>query len=283
MGQDLAGKVAIITGGANGIGKASVELFVRHGARVVIADIQREPGERLAASAGENAHFVQTDVTSEQAWHDLIAAALNRFDAIDILFNNAGGGGIADVPYIERDFAQFMPTIAVNLLAPMLGMKLVGQHMVSRGAGAIVNCCSTAAFHPGIGIPFYRAAKGGLLQVSHSVALEFAPFGVRVNCVSPGPVTTDDFGTKMGLTGERARKVQEQIASGLLAMQAIKDPIQPADIAEAALYLASGRAARVTGHNLVVAAGSAVGDMVDHAKEMARSILGEDGGPRASA
>src|SRR5688572_29742243 len=123
MAQDLAGKVAIITGGASGIGKASVELFASAGARVVIADIQ-EQGAELAAKLGADVAFSHTDVTSEDAWSDLLDFTVERFGTVDILFNNAGGGGIADVPYVERDFSQFMPTIALNLLGPMLGMKL---------------------------------------------------------------------------------------------------------------------------------------------------------------
>jgi NAD(P)-dependent dehydrogenase (short-subunit alcohol dehydrogenase family) len=272
MSGDLIGKVAIVTGGVNGIGRASVELFVQHGAKVVIADIQADTGEDLAASLGDQVAFCRTDVTQETDWERLVARTVDRFGGLDVLFNNAGGGGIVDVPYTERNFADFQPTIALNLLGPMLGMKHAGRYMIDQGRGSIVNCCSTGGFFPGIGIPFYRAAKAGLLQISSSLALEFSPHGVRVNCISPGPIATDDFAKKMGLDGEAARHLQERVTAGLLSMQALKEPIRPIDIAEGALYLASDRSRRVTGHNLVVAAGNGLGDLVNRAAEMAQII-----------
>lgn len=238
MDEDLVGKVAIITGGVNGIGLASVELFLKHGASVVIADIQVEKGGKLISTLGDRAIFFPTDVTQENEWIALIARTVQHFGRLDILFNNAGGGRISDIPYIERDFADFQPTLDLNLLGPMLGMKHAAKHMIEKGGGSIVNCCSTGGFFPGIGIPFYRAAKAGLLQVTQSLALELSPHGVRVNCVSPGPIATNDFATKMGLEGEAALRLYERVAAGLLAMQAIKEPIHPIDVAEAALYLA---------------------------------------------
>jgi NAD(P)-dependent dehydrogenase (short-subunit alcohol dehydrogenase family) len=272
MSGDLSGKVAIVTGGASGIGRASVELFASEGARVVIADIQVEAGEKLAAALGANVVFHRTDVTREAEVEALVGFAVERFGGLDVMFNNAGGGGIADVPFVDRDFSEYEKIMALNLLGPMLGMKHAARHMIKRGGGSIINTCSTGGIFPGIGIPFYRAAKAGLLQVSKSLALELSPQGIRVNCITPGPVSTDTFGTKLGISAEKARQIDRLILDGLMAMQALKQPIRPADIAQGALYLASGRSSRVTGHNLVIAAGNGLGDPVNHAQELSAII-----------
>jgi NAD(P)-dependent dehydrogenase (short-subunit alcohol dehydrogenase family) len=272
MSGDLTGKVAIVTGGASGIGKASVELFASEGARVVIADIQVEGGEMLARSLGENVAFHRTDVTREAEVEALVGFAIERFGGLDVMFNNAGGGGISNVPFVDRDFSEYDKVMALNLLGPMLGMKHAARHMTKRGGGSIINTCSTGGIFPGIGIPFYRAAKAGLLQVSKSLALELSPQGVRVNCITPGPVSTDTFATKLGLREEKARQIEKLILEGLLEMQALKQPIRPSDIAQGALYLASERSSRVTGLNLVIAAGNGLGDPVNHAEELSAVI-----------
>jgi NAD(P)-dependent dehydrogenase (short-subunit alcohol dehydrogenase family) len=268
MSGDLAGKVAIVTGGASGIGKASVELFVSEGAKVVIADIQVE-GELLAGSLGQNVAFHRADVTRESEVEGLVAFAIERFGGLDVMFNNAGGGGISNVPFVDRDFSEYDKVMALNLRGPMLGMKHAARHMAKRGGGSIINTCSTAGIFPGVGIPFYRAAKAGLLQVSKSLALELSPQGIRVNCITPGPVSTDTFATKLGLSEE---KIEQLILDGLLEMQALKRPIRPSDIAQGALYLASDRSSRVTGHNLVISAGNGLGDPVNHAQALSATI-----------
>jgi NAD(P)-dependent dehydrogenase (short-subunit alcohol dehydrogenase family) len=173
---------------------------------------------------------------------------------------------------VERDFSEYEKVMALNLRGPMLGMKHAARHMAKRGGGSIINTCSTAGIFPGIGIPFYRAAKAGLLQVSKSLALELSPQGIRVNCITPGPVTTDTFGTKLGISEEKARLIEKLIAEGLLAMQALKQPIRPSDIAQGALYLASERSSRMTGHNLVISAGNGLGDPVNHAAELSGAV-----------
>jgi NAD(P)-dependent dehydrogenase (short-subunit alcohol dehydrogenase family) len=272
MSGDLAGKVAIVTGGASGIGKASVELFASEGAKVVIADIQVEGGELLAGSLGQNAAFHRADVTRESEVEGLVAFAIERFGGLDVMFNNAGGGGISNVPFVDRDFSEYDKVMALNLRGPMLGMKHAARHMAKRGGGSIINTCSTAGIFPGVGIPFYRAAKAGLLQVSKSLALELSPQGIRVNCITPGPVSTDTFATKLGLSEEKARQIEQLILDGLLEMQALKRPIRPSDIAQGALYLASERSSRVTGHNLVISAGNGLGDAVNHAEALSATI-----------
>ena len=276
MSGELAGKVAIVTGGASGIGKASVELFASEGAAVVVADLQAESGEKLAASLGGKAAFHRTDVTREAEVEALVRFAIERFGGLDVMFNNAGGGGIADVPFVERNFAEFDKVIALNLLGPMLGMKHAARHMAKQGGGSIINTCSTAGIFPGIGIPFYRAAKAGLLQISRSLALELSPQGIRVNCITPGPVTTDTFGTKLGVSEGKAKRIEKLISEGLLAMQTLKRPIRPLDIAQGALYLASERSSRVTGHNLVISAGNGLGDPVNHAQELSAAIAADE-------
>jgi NAD(P)-dependent dehydrogenase (short-subunit alcohol dehydrogenase family) len=269
---DLSGKVAIVTGGASGIGKASVELFASEGAKVVLADIHAESGEMLAKSLGANVAFHRTDVTREAEVEALVGFAIERFGALDIMFNNAGGDKISNISFVDRDFSEFGGVMALNLLGPMLGMKHAARQMAKRGGGSIINTCSIGGIFPGIGIPFYRAAKAGLLQVSKSLALELSSQGIRVNCLSPGSVTTDTFVTKFGVSEEKARQIEKLISEGLLEMQALKRPIRPSDIAQGALYLASERSSRVTGHNLLIAAGSGLGDPVNHAEDLTIAI-----------
>jgi len=228
--------------------------------------------EALARSLGENVAFHRTDVTREAEVEALVGFAVKRFGSLDIMFNNAGGGGISDVPFVDRDFSEYEKVTSLNLLAPMLGMKHAARYMLTRGGGSMINTLSTGGIFPGIGIPFYRAAKAGLLQVSKSLALELSPQGIRVNCITPGPVTTDTFGTKLGISAEKAKRIEKLISEGLLEMQALKQPIRPLDIAQGALYLASEKSSRVTGHNLVISAGNGLGDPLNHARELSAAI-----------
>lgn len=273
MSGDLEGKVAIVTGGASGIGRASVELFVAEGAKVVIADLNEEGGEALAKSLGTDVAFHRTDVTKEADVEALVAFALGRFGGLDVMFNNAGiAQNTLNAPFVEEDFFDFEKVMAVDLLGPMLGIKHAARHMIKMGKGSIISTCSIGGFFPGIGIPFYRAAKAGLLQVSQSLALELSPQGVRINCISPGPVATPALLEKLGLSGEKAKQVEKIIVDSLMEMQALKQSIQASDIAQGALYLASDRSRRVTGHNLVVAAGSGLGDPIDRTQQIGAAI-----------
>ncbi len=273
MAGDLYGKVAIVTGGASGIGKASVELFAAEGAKVVIADVNQIDSEALANSLGANVAFHRTDVSKEADVEALIAFTVKLFGGVDVMFNNAG---IAqkpfNTPFIDEDFSDFEKVIAVDLFGPILGMKHAARHMVAKGSGSIINTCSTASFFPGIGILSYRAAKAALVQVSHSIALEISPRGVRVNCISPGPVAGPIFGVGLGMSEAKAKQVEKIVFDTLIETQSLKKAILASDIAEGALFLASDRSRRITGHNLVVSAGNGVGDQVNHMELIGTTI-----------
>jgi NAD(P)-dependent dehydrogenase (short-subunit alcohol dehydrogenase family) len=250
MAGRLDGKVAVITGGASGIGEGTVRRFVEEGARVVIADLQREPGEALAAELGDVARFISCDVTSEDDVAAAVDLAVAEFGRLDVMFNNAGivgvVGRIADTPADGWD-----RTVAVLLRGVFLGAKHAARVMVPQGSGVILSTSSTAGILGGLGPHCYTACKHAVIGLTKSIASELAASGVRANAISPGNTVTAM--TSAVITGDATaidaatERIQSQSALGFAA--------QPIDIANAAVYLASDEARNVTGHTLVVDAG----------------------------
>ncbi len=250
----LQGKVAVITGGASGIGEATARLFVDEGASVVVADVQDDRGSRLAAEFGRGTVYVRTDVSREADVRAVVDEAVRRFGRLDCLFNNAGSGGvnggIADIPADGFD-----ETIGVLLRGVFLGMKHAAPVMRRQHGGSIVSTASVAGLRAGMGPHVYSAAKAAVIHLTRTVAMELGESGVRVNCICPGGIATPIFGKAMGLPADRADDTIPLMKGVLETMQPIHRAGLPEDIARAALWLASDDSSFVNGHALVVDGG----------------------------
>ena len=254
MGQ-LDGKVAVITGGASGIGEATTRLFAAEGARVVIADIQDDRGEALAREVGD-AVYQRTDVSREDDVRAAIARATDAYGRLDCVYNNAGFlgtvGPIEDIPAEEFDL-----TMSVLLRGVFFGMKHAAPAMKAQGSGSIISTSSLAGLVAGDGPHVYATAKAAIIHLTKSVALELAEHNVRVNCICPGGILTP-----LVLAGvPNSPQVEAGARKALAAAQPIPRAGEPNDIAQAALWLASDASTFVTGHALAVDGGSAAGTM----------------------
>ncbi len=251
----LDGRVAIVTGGASGIGARSVRLFAEQGARVVIGDMQEELGRSVAEELRGSAVFQRTEVSREDDVRALVARAEKEFGRLDCIFNNAGFGGalgpIADTPVDEFDV-----TFAVLVRGVFLGMKHAAP-LIARQGGSIISTASVAGLLAGYSPHAYAAAKAAVIQLSRSVALELAPQRVRVNCICPGFIATPLALNTVGRTPTAAQtEASKQWLSGA---QPIPRAGDPDDIAQMALWLASDASTFVTGQHFVVDGGFAAG------------------------
>jgi NAD(P)-dependent dehydrogenase (short-subunit alcohol dehydrogenase family) len=250
----LARKVALITGGASGIGEATVRLFVQEGASVAIADIQDDRGRRLAGELGDRTAYVHTDVSREADVQAAVAETMQRFGRLDCIFNNAGYGGVGGrVEAISID--GFDDTIGVLLRGVLLGMKHATPVMKRQGGGSIVSTASVAGLSAGFGPHVYSAAKAAVIQLTRTVAMELGEHNIRVNCICPGGIATPIFGKGLGMSAEEAEAIVPLMKGVLENVQPIKRSGLPEDIAHAALWLASDDSTFVTGHALVVDGG----------------------------
>ena len=244
----LAGKVAVITGAASGIGEGTARRFAEEGAKIMMADVQDESGRAIAAEIG--AHFVHCDVTNEDDVAGAIALAVAEFGRLDVMFNNAGiVGAVGRIG--ETSAEQWNRTVAVDLNSVFFGMKHASRVMIEQGSGVIISTSSTAGILGGLGPHCYTACKHAVIGLTKSVASELAQHGIRVNAISPGNTVTAM--TSAVITGDHnnTELATKHITSGsLLGIAGF-----PADIANAALYLASDEARYITGHTLVVDAG----------------------------
>jgi NAD(P)-dependent dehydrogenase (short-subunit alcohol dehydrogenase family) len=242
---DLAGKVAIVTGGASGLGRGMVELFVDQGAKVVIADVDRAGGEALAGELDAATVFKQTDVADADQIQAAIDLAVDQFGGLHVMCNNAGIGG-SFKRFLDDDFGDFDRVMRVNILGVMLGTQRAARHMMNNGGGAIVNTTSIGGINAGAGVMVYRATKAAVIHLTRSTAIELARHDIRVNCIAPAHIPT---------------AINAALDQSLIvrAMQPLQRVGSPRDVAEAALYLASDRAAQVTGIVLPVDGGTTAG------------------------
>lgn len=270
MANELAGKVAVITGGASGIGRATVELFVAEGAKVVIADIADEAGEALAQRLGASAVYQRTDVADPAAVEAMIDLAVSRFGGIDVLFNNAGMSCGAFPSFLDDTLEDFDRVMRVNVLGPMLGTRNAARIMAKSGKGGVIlNNASIAGTLAGHAMMTYRASKAALVQFSKSSAIDLARHGIRVNCMVPGHVRTElSSFSEQGAESGLAARIEEGVNAVYLSNQLIKRRGEPEDVAQVALFLASDRSRHMTGAVIPVEGGVTVGDPVNHLEQI---------------
>ena len=248
MTGSLCGRVAIVTGGASGIGAATVRALAGEGAHVVIADVA--DGGALEAEVAQ-ARYVSLDVSDESGWAALVADCNARYSRIDILVNNAGL--LLNAPLIETSRADFDRIFAVNVTGVHLGMAAVAPIMIAQGKGAIVNTSSTGGYRVTSGSGAYSASKFAVRGLTKAAALELGPHGIRVNSVHPGWIDTP-------LTNKHGapRAALDTYAADL----PLKRVGTPEDVAAAILFLASDAAAYCSGTELLVDGGHMTGRYV---------------------
>src|SRR2546429_4517638 len=248
-GTRLDAKVCLITGAGSGIGRASARLFAQEGARVVVADIDLEAAAKTVAEIGAVAVAERVDVTSPQDTVDLAKRVVEQFGRIDVLFNNAGIGGVGDVLETEPDL--FDRVMTVNVRGVYLMTRAVVPHMIERRTGSIINMSSCIAE---IGLArrvSYAASKGAVFAMTKSMQVDLAPHGIRVNALLPGTILTPFVERYLK---DSYADPEEGMAS-IRKRQLSNDLGRPEDVAGAALYLASDESRFVMASGLVVDAG----------------------------
>jgi 3alpha(or 20beta)-hydroxysteroid dehydrogenase len=246
MGR-LDGKVALITGGARGMGKSHVRHFVAEGARVVFGDVLDDKGAAVAAGLGEKScRYVHHDVTSEADWAAAAAAAMDAFGTLDVLVNNAGVlafGSIADMP-----LADFRRILEVNAVGCWLGMKAVIEPMTAAGGGSIVNISSIEGFTGAAGLSAYSASKFAVRGMTKAAASELGQFGIRVNSVHPGGVLTR-------MVIDAARTSGHDDGGAFLQSMPLARFAEPVEISRLVAYLASDDSSYSTGSEFIADGG----------------------------
>lgn len=243
----VPGKVALITGGGAGIGRACVELFAREGAHVVIAERDVASGEAArdaVLAQGLSCIFVATDISEPEQVKNAVDTAVATFGRIDILYNNAGGSTLQDGPVTNQGFDEFWNKMRTDLFGTWLGCHYAIPYMIAQG-GSVINASSMYALVGTPGRDAYTAAKGAITALTKSMAVEFAKHKVRVNAVAAG--------------GTKTERVVKRIAEGGVGQKTLDSHllglVNPIDIAQAVLYLGSDESPSTTGHILVVDSG----------------------------
>jgi 3alpha(or 20beta)-hydroxysteroid dehydrogenase len=249
----LQDRVAIVTGGARGMGAATSRIFAGEGAKIVIADVLVAEGAALAQEIGERARFRRHDVTDEASWAGLVDFAKSEFGRIDILVNNAGV--LLFKGLLEMEKAEFERVHAVNLIGPFLGIKAVAPVMIAQGKGAIVNISSVDGMKGSNSVGAYSSSKWGLRGLTKVAAMELGHRGIRVNSVHPGGVNTI-------MANGSGRPIDE--VNSDYRRQPIQRIGEPEEVARVSAFLASDEASYVIGAEITVDGGMIIGPFYPH-------------------
>ncbi|PNT42174.1 hypothetical protein POPTR_004G200100v4 [Populus trichocarpa] len=250
VARRLEGKVALITGGARGIGESTARHFFKHGAKVVIADTQDELAHSVCKDLNsESASFIHCDVTKETDVENAVNTAISRHGKLDVMFNNAGIVGVVKTNMVDVSMSEFEEVIRVNLVGAFLGTKHAARVMKPARQGSIITTSSVCGILGGFASHAYTSSKHGVLGLMRNAAVELGQFGIRVNCVSPYTVATEMSRNFLKMTDDEIRSGYSNLKGAILT---------PEDVAEAALYLASEDSRYVSGHNLVVDGGHTI-------------------------
>jgi NAD(P)-dependent dehydrogenase (short-subunit alcohol dehydrogenase family) len=248
----LAGKVALVTGAASGLGAETARRLAREGAAVMLSDLSIGDGEVVTAeiiASGGRAAFIAHDVTSEDDWTAAVAGTTTVFGRLDILVNNAGIVG-NQLELMTHSLADWRRILAVNLDGVFLGMRAVGPVMAGQGGGSIINLSSIMGKVAMPNVTAYAASKGGVLMLTKAAAVEWAPLGIRVNSVHPGFIDTP-----MVANALHAAENGNEMRSAIMAAHPLGRLGVPREIADAVVFLASDEASFMTGAELVVDGG----------------------------